>query len=55
VVSYGATIDYALANVSHVTRSYGQNGLVLRQQRALQRARTPCSRAMGTPQKKNTE
>jgi len=30
VVSYGATIDNALANVSHVMRSYGQNGPVSR-------------------------
>jgi len=29
-VSYGATIDNALANVSHVMRSYGQNGPVSR-------------------------
>ena len=52
VVSYGATIDNALANVSHVMRSYRQNGPVSRRQRALQRARTPYSRTMGTPQKK---
>jgi len=52
VVSYGATIDNALANVSHVMRSYGQNGPVSRRQRALQRARTPYSWTMGTPQKK---
>ena len=41
VVSYGATIDNALANVSHVMRIYGQNGPVSRRQRASQRARTP--------------
>ena len=33
VVSYGATIDNALANMSHVMRSYGQNGPVSRRQK----------------------
>ena len=52
MVSYGATIGNAVASVSHVMRSYGQNGPVSRQQRALQRSSTPYSQAMGTPQKK---
>ncbi len=52
VVSYGATIDSALANVSSVMRSYGQNTPVSRRQRASQRSRLPYSRHMVTPQKK---
>ena len=52
VVSYGGTVDNALANVSHVMRSYGQNGPISRRQRASQRSSFPYRRPMVKPQKK---
>ena len=54
VASYSTTVDQARSKVSHLTRSYCQNGPISRRQRASQRrtSRLPFSRPTATPQKK---